>query len=147
MSHPALNFPVLTRRHFLKVGAVALAGFDLLPTERPTNVKANAKVSPRALADCCVFIFLQGGASQVDTFDIKEGRWTPPDFDVRTVRPEIRLPFGLFPKLEERLDRIAIVRSLEAWESEHGRASYYLQVAHPVSPARAGEMPSIGAIV
>ena len=147
MSYPALNFPALTRRHFLKVGAVALAGFDLLPMVRPANVKAKGKVKPRGIADHCVFIFLQGGASQVDTFDIKEGGWTPPDFDVRTVKPEVRLPWGLFPKLGEGLDRIAIVRSLEAWEVDHGRATYYLHVAHPVSPARSREMPALGAVV
>ncbi len=147
MAHFPLNFPALTRRHFLKVGAVALAGFDLLPMLRPANVKAKEKVRPRGTADYCVFIFLQGGASQVDTFDIKEGRWTPPDFDVRTVKPQIRLPLGLFPKLGERLEHIAIVRSLEAWETEHGRATYYLHVAHPVSPARAREMPTLGAVV
>lgn len=45
------------------------------------------------------------------------------------------------------LDRLAIVRSLEAWESEHGRATYYMHVAHPSSPARAREMPALGAVV
>ena len=101
MSYPALNFPALTRRHFLKVGAVALAGFDLLPMVRPANVKAKEKVKPRGTADHCVFIFLQGGASQVDTFDIKEGGWTPPDFDVRTVKPEVRLPW-IVPEVGRR---------------------------------------------
>jgi Protein of unknown function (DUF1501) len=66
---------------------------------------------------------------------------------VRTVKPAVRLPMGLFPKLAENLDRVAIVRSLEAWETEHGRATYYLHVAHPVSPARAREMPALGAVV
>jgi uncharacterized protein DUF1501 len=147
MTYLLSNFPALTRRHFLKIGSVALAGFDLLPMVRPTNVKAKETVKPRGTADQCVFVFLQGGASQVDTFDIKEGRWTPPDFDTRTIKPGIRLPMGLFPRLGERLDRIAIVRSLEAWETEHGRATYYLHVAHPVSPARVREMPALGAVV
>jgi len=142
-----INFPVLTRRHFLQIGTVALAGFDLLPMVRATNVKAKEKVKPRGCADYCVFVFLQGGASQVDTFDFKEGRWTPPNFDARTVKPGVRLPTGLFPNLAEKLDRVAIVRSLEAWETEHGRATYYLHVAHPVSPARAREMPALGAVV
>jgi Protein of unknown function (DUF1501) len=147
MTYLSSNFPILTRRHFLKIGSVALAGFELLPMVRPRNAKAKERIKPRGTADYCVFIFLQGGASQVDTFDIKEGPWTPPDFDVRTIKPGIRLPVGLFPRLAEKLDHIAIVRSLEAWETEHGRATYYLHVAHPVSPARAREMPALGAIV
>ena len=141
------TFPALTRRHFLKIGSVALAGFDLVPILQPRNVKAKERVKPRGTAEHCVFIFLQGGASQVDTFDIKEGPWTPQDFDIRTLKPGVRLPTGLFPKLAEKLDHVAIVRSLEAWETEHGRATYYLHVAHPVSPARTREMPALGAVV
>jgi len=142
-----VNVPTLTRRSFLKVGAVGLAGYELLPMVRPNNVRAKEKVNPRGSADFCVFIFLQGGASQVDTFDIKEGRWTPQDFDIRTVQPRLRLPFGLFPNLGSNLSPITLVRSMEAWEIEHGRATYYLHVAHPVSPARMREMPAVGAVV
>ncbi len=147
MTRLPLPIPTLTRRQFLQIGAVALSGFDLLPMVRPVNVAAKENIKPRGTAEYCLFVFLQGGASHVDTFDVKEGRWTPPDFDIRTLKPAIRLPVGLFPKLGQRLDRVAIVRSLETWETEHGRATYYLHVAHPVSPARVREMPSLGAIV
>ncbi len=147
MTHFPLNFPTLTRRQFIKIGAVGLSGFDLLPMACPINVAAKEKVNPRGTAEFCIFVFLQGGQSHVDSFDLKEGRWTPQDFDIRTLKPEIRFPMGLYPKLGQSLDRFAIVRSMEAWETEHGRATYYLHVAHPVSPARAREMPSLGAVV
>jgi hypothetical protein len=42
---------------------------------------------------------------------------------------------------------LAFVRSIEAWESAHARAQYYLQVGHSFSPARRKEMPSIGAVI
>ncbi|MGH8247661.1 MAG: DUF1501 domain-containing protein, partial [Gammaproteobacteria bacterium] len=83
----------------------------------------------------------------LDTFDLKEGRWTPPDFDVRTIKPGLVLPYGLFPKLAQQIDQVAIVRSVEAWESAHARALYYLQAGHAPSPARQKEIPSLGAIV
>ena len=142
-----VNLPILTRRQLLQVGAVALSGFDLLRPLRPLNAAATQKVQPRGTAECCVFVFLQGGASHLDTFDVKEGRWTPPDFDIRTLAPDVRLPVGLFPKLAPQLNRLALVRSMEAWETVHQRATYYLHVVHPISPARAGEMPSLGAVV
>jgi uncharacterized protein DUF1501 len=138
--------PLLTRRQFFEIGAVAVSGFELLPIVRPLRVLAKENIKPRGSADACLFVFLQGGASHLDTFDIKEGRWTPQDFDVRTLRPAIRWPVGLFPKLATKLDHVAIVRSLETWETEHGRATYYLHVAHPISPARVREMPSLGAV-
>jgi hypothetical protein len=114
----------------------------------PWNVQASSKVKLRGSAEYCIFLFLSGGASQIDTFDFKEGRWTPPDFDLRTMKGgPLKLPYGLFPRLADKLDDLAIVRSVEAWEAGHARAQYYLQVAHPISPARRNEMPSVGAVI
>ena len=90
----------------------------------------------RGTAEYCIFLNLAGGASHVDTFDIKEERWTPPDFDIRTIKPGVRMPYGLFPELSKRIGQLILVRSMQAWENEHIRAQYYLQVAHPPSPAR-----------
>ena len=79
MSNLAVYIPRLTRRQFLRIGTVAIAGYDLMPMIRPVNVVAKERVKPRGTADFCLFVFLQGGASHLDTFDVKEGRWTPPD--------------------------------------------------------------------
>lgn len=147
MNVPSSAIPTLSRRRLLQIGSVALSGYDLLPMLRPSNVQAGEKAAPRGSAEYCVFVFLQGGASQLDTFDLKEGRWTPPDFDVRKISPEVALPVGLFPNLAKKLNRIAFVRSLETWETEHTRATYYMHVAHPISPARLAEIPTLGAVV
>jgi len=137
----------LTRRHFFRTGAVTVSGFWLAPMLAPINVIAKENVTPRGGAEYCIFLFLNGGASQLDSFDIKEGKWTPPDFDVRSVKPGLRLPYSLFPNLSGQLDHLAIARSVEAWESAHSRAQYYMQVGHPFSPARRNEMPALGAVI
>jgi len=111
------------------------------------KVSAAERTPLRGAAEFCIFIFLNGGASQLDTFDLKEGHWTPQDFDVRTVKPGLTVPHGLFPNLTAHLDDIAFIRSIEAWESAHARAQYYLQVGHAFSPARRKEMPSVGTVV
>lgn len=141
------DIPTLTRRHFFRAGSVTVSGYWLLPFLRPINVAAKENVTLRGGAECCIFLFLNGGASQLDSFDIKEGKWTPPDFDVRTVKPGIRLPYSLFPNLSGQLDRLVIARSVEAWESAHSRAQYYMQVGHPFSPARRNEMPALGTVI
>src|SRR5579872_2645154 len=141
------DIPTLTRRHFFRTGAVTGSGFWLLPMLRPVNVVAKENVTPSGGAEYCIFLFLNGGASQLDSFDIKEGTWTPSDFDVRTVKPGIRLPYSLFPNLSGNLDHLVIARSVEAWESAHSRAQYYMQVGHPFSPARRNEMPALGAVI
>jgi len=148
MSEFKTNIPTLSRRNFLEIGPVGVSCFFLLPMVRPFNVHASTPLKLRGTAEQCIFIFLSGGPSQIDSFDFKEGPWTPPDFDVRTVKGgATKLPYALFPRLAEKLDDLAIVRSVEAWEAGHARAQFYTQVAHPISPARRNEMPSIGAVI
>jgi hypothetical protein len=139
--------PKLARREFFRIGATSFAGYHLLPMIAPLQVRAEKKVNPRTSADVCIFLFLMGGAPQLDTFDVKEGKWTPQDFDIRTITPEIRMPVALFPKLSQRMSHLFLTRGMESWESVHSRGQYYLQAGRPFSPARVNEIPSIGSIV
>src|SRR5947199_9687121 len=105
MNQSKTRIPPFSRRRFLKIGPVGVSCFYLLPVDHPLNVRASTPPKLRGTAEHCVFIFLSGGPSQIDTFDFKEGRWTPPDFDLRTVKGgPMKLPFGLFPRLAEKLD-------------------------------------------
>jgi len=141
------HIPQLTRREFLRTGGVGISSYSLLPLFRANNVSAKERVQPRGGAEICILLFLQGGPSQLDTFGAKEGPWTPADFDIRTVRPGLRMPFGLLPKLSEQADKYAIIQSLEAWEVDHARGTYYLQAGRIFSPARIKEIPSVGSVM
>jgi hypothetical protein len=111
------------------------------------KVEAKEKVQPRGGAEVCILLFLQGGPSQLDTFDVKEGKWTPQDFDIKAVKPGLRMPVGLLPRLSQRTDKYTILRSLESWEAEHARGTYYLQAGRLLSPARLHEIPSVGSVI
>lgn len=143
----APSIPQLTRREFIRVGGVGVSSYTLLPMLQAHNVEAKAKVQPRGGAEVCILLFLQGGPSQLDTFDVKDGKWTPQDFDIKTVKPGVRLPLGLLPRLALRTDKYTIVRSLESWEAEHARGTYYLQAGRILSPARLHEIPSVGSVM
>src|SRR5580658_2033865 len=139
--------PKLARRDFFRIGATTFAGYSLLPMLAPLKVKAQEKVTPRGSAEFSIFLFLAGGPPQLDTFDVKEGKWTPPDFDIRTITPDIKMPVALFPKLSQRIDHLLLARSVEAWESVHERGQYYIQAGRAFSAARAKEIPSVGSLV
>lgn len=144
---PFTYSPQLGRRDLFRVGLTTLAGYHLLPMLGPLQVQAKERVKVRGSAEYCIFLFLNGGAPQLDTWDLKEGPWTPGDFDVRTLSSGIKWPHGQFPKLAGILDKVALARSCAAWESGHARAQYYMQVGHIFSPPRATEMPAVGAVV
>jgi hypothetical protein len=139
--------PKLRRREFFKIGAATFMGFHLLPMVKPLQVRAHGKVNPRGSADFCIFLFLLGGPPQLDTFDVKEGKWTPGDFDIRRITPDIKMPYALFPRLSDRINHLALARSGEAWESVHERGQYYIQAGRAFAAARVKEIPSVGSII
>src|SRR4051812_7704182 len=55
-----------SRRALLRAGALGFGGLTL-----PDLLAAEAASPRRAKARSCIFIFLNGGASQLDTFDLK----------------------------------------------------------------------------
>jgi hypothetical protein len=83
----------------------------------------------------------------MDTFDVKEGKWTPADLAIRTTKQGFRWPYGLLPKLAGQLEDVLLVRSMAAWETLHNLAQFYQQVGHQYTPARGSEMPSIGSVI
>ena len=144
---PGIDDLALTRRQFWQVGGLTIGGYSLVPLARPLAVRAVSRVQPRGTARFCIFVMLDGGPSHVDAFDLKEGKWTPPDFDVRTVTPDIKLPYSLYPRLAANIDKLLVARSVAAWDAVHGRAQYYAQAAHPLNLALKKEIPPIGSVV
>lgn len=140
------NIPSLTRRELLRAGGISLVG-GYLNAFRPFNVRAQEKVQPQATARQVLFINLDGGLSQVDSLDAKEGAWTPDYFAIRSFPNGLKLPTGIMPDLPGVLDKLTVVRSMSAWDVVHGRAQYYIQTGHPLNLALAKEVPAIGAVV
>lgn len=146
MNREKRNIPLLTRRELLQIGGISLVG-GYLNAFQPVNVRAAQKATPKATARQVLFLNLDGGMSQVDTLDAKEGPWTPGDFDIRSRPNDLKIPHGLMPNLPGVLDKITVVRSMSAWDVVHGRAQYYIQTGHPLNLALAKEVPAIGAVV
>src|SRR5215510_5010256 len=146
MKNNERNIPMLTRRELLRVGGVTLVG-GYLNAFRPFNVRAQEKVKPMGAARQVLFVNIEGGMSQIDSLDAKEGQWTPSYFDIRSFPNDLKLPVGLFKNLPGVLEKITIVRSFTAWDAVHGRAQYYIQTGHPLNLALAKEVPAIGAVV
>lgn len=138
---------LLTRRELLKVGACSVAGYWFLPLISPTNVAAQARVQPRNSARFVIFVNLDGGMSHVDSWDLKEHKWTPQNFEVKEIAPGVKWPIGIFPNLAKRWGQFSLVRSMEAWDSVHLRAQYYLQSAHLFNPALQKELPPLGSVI
>src|SRR5689334_16393754 len=102
-----------TRRHFL-FGA-ATAGLLRVRADAETTVRRPA-VRPQNSARACIFINLNGGASQLDTFDPKDGPWNPADANIVQNPGGIVLSRKFFPKLSTMTEELLALRSCASWE-------------------------------
>lgn len=109
------------RREFLRAGSIGMAGMSspLLPL-----FGAEPGTAKPARAKSCVFLFLFGGPSQIDLWDMKpsapaeiRGDFTP----TATKVPGIHLCQHL-PRLGQQMDKICLIRSMTHTMNVHGPA-------------------------
>ncbi|MBL8112917.1 MAG: DUF1501 domain-containing protein, partial [Acidobacteria bacterium] len=135
-----------SRRHMFRLAGTTIAGTWFSRVLNPPELAAAVSPSLRGTAKNCVFVFLGGAPSHVDTFDLKEGSWTPADF-APTSYAGVRFPQGLLPKTAEQLGKIAIVRPALAWAAVHSLGTTWAQIARNPSGALGKLAPHIGAVV
>lgn len=146
------SFPLFgegfSRRQFLRVAGTGLVASYFTPAVGAGLIGNVTAVNPtlRRTAKNCILIFLSGAPSHVDTWDLKEGAWTPPSFEP-TSYGEIRWPRGLMPKTAEHLGKLAIIRSALSWAAVHGLAQAWAQISRNPGGATGRIAPHIGAVV
>lgn len=136
----------MSRRRFFQVLGTGITGYALFPLIRPLELLAQYSVTPIHKARNCIFILLAGAPSHTDTFDLKEGPWTPASFNP-TSYGDIRFPQGLLPNLAERLGDLALVRSVRAYALVHSLAQTWIQIGRNPASALGSIAPNIGSIV
>jgi hypothetical protein len=137
--------PQLGRRMFFRHIGTALGGYFLMPS-RPMETVAKAAVSTRGTAKNVIFVMMNGAPSHTDTFDLKEGAWTPAFFNP-TSYGDLRFPQGLFPNLAAQMDSLVFVRSVVAWAVAHGVGQAWVQLGRNPLAGLSRISPHIGSVV
>src|SRR6266498_3403986 len=133
-----------TRRDVLKLAAAGVFA-PTLSGWLPLLAKA-APESGKGKAKSCIVLFMDGGPSHKDTFDLKPESKGAGEFKpIKTSAPGIEISEHL-PKTAEQMHHGVVVRSMSTSEGAHARAKYNMHTGY-----REGQggliYPSIGAIV
>src|SRR5580658_8565604 len=131
----------LSRREALQLSAAAISGFSMSGwLEAMANQTANNPQRRRS----CILLWMNGGPSQMDTFDLKPGHANGgPSKEIQTSVPGIQISEHL-PKIARYVDRMALIRSMKTREADHGRATYQMRTGHlPGGPVH---YPTIGSV-
>jgi len=141
---------LIPRRNFLRLGAGAALSFGLASPfgaraahARAGSGKAAAKKQPQARA--CILLYMEGGPSQLDTFDPKPGTATGGPFKaVESTVSGIRISEHL-PMLARQMKRLCLIRSLTSKEGNHDRARHLMHTGYP--PQGGVDHPAFGSVV
>jgi uncharacterized protein (DUF1501 family) len=143
----------VTRRELLRAGMLAAGGLTLADLLR-AEARAVSKQQRPARAKHCILVFLNGGPSQLDTFDLKpeassgiRGPFKP----IATRVPGMQITEKL-PRLAQLADKFSIVRSLHHHLAAHNTGAAYALSGHsPGSDANiaptAMDHPAYGSVV
>jgi hypothetical protein len=139
MSRSSLH---LSRRDWLRLSATGIISGSV--SGWLGSLAASAATDPKRRRSC-ILLWMSGGPSQMDTFDLKPGHTNGGPFkEIATSVPGIRISEHL-PRLARHMDRLALVRSMTSKEGDHGLATYYLHAGY----AQRGpiQYPTLGALV
>lgn len=136
-----VDTPRLSRRHLLQAGGLGLMGLTL-----PRVLRAAAdEQSPVPQADHCIVLFLNGGPSHLDMWDLKpeapdgiRGEFNPIDSSLPGYRVSEHLP-----RLARQMHRATIVRSMHhSVNNAHAAAVYCALTGHDRGELGGGTQPT-----
>lgn len=140
-----------SRRDFIRVGALSQVGLSLgglLSMQKLASAATPAPVRPRgARAKSVLLVFLGGGISHHDSFDMKpeaveeiRGKYGSIPTDVTGLRI-----CELLPKMAKTMGKVALVRSQQHGNDHHETATNWVLSGRFGSPF--GDHPAMGAVV
>jgi hypothetical protein len=136
------RIPTLSRRDWLRLTTAGVVGASMSGWLEVLAQDA-AKNPERKRA--CILLWMSGGPSQMDTFDLKPGHANGGEFkEIATNAPGMKISEHL-PKIARFGDRMAIVRSMSTKEGDHGRATFLMRTGYlPQGPI---QYPTLGALI
>jgi hypothetical protein len=154
----------ISRREWLRVGGLSAFGLSLTDLLRAAETRSPAFQTNSKLASSLgstfgkaknvIYLWLQGGPPQHETFDPKpdapaeiRGEFKP----IATNVPGIRF-CELLPRTARYADKLAVVRSLSTRDDNHDVSGYWLLTGYPYGPGSARQIkpvdwPYFGSIV
>ncbi len=115
-----------SRRRFIQGLATTCLGVTIAPRAFAANTPAGGK------ADSVIYLFMRGGMSHLDTFDLKPGKTaiqgnvTPLKTSATGIRVTDKLPL-----LARQMDQIAQVRNLFHTQGNHAPGQYIQYTGYP----------------
>src|SRR4029077_11984121 len=132
----------LSRRDWLRLSATGIAGYSMSGWLGTLAADAATDTQRRR---SCILLWMNGGPSQMDTFDLKPGHKNGgPYKEIATAVPGIKISEHL-PGLAEHAMEMAIIRSMTSKEGDHRQATHMMLTGY--REQEAVRYPELGSII
>jgi uncharacterized protein (DUF1501 family) len=130
-----------SRRDLVRMSLASAFGAGACPWLPRLAAAADQKKAAKA----CIVLWMSGGPSQTDTWDLKPGHKNGgPYKETATAIPGLRISEHL-PKLAAAAKELGIIRSMTTKEGEHGRATQLLHTGQ--LPSEVVAYPALGSMI
>src|SRR5947209_9799301 len=134
--------PRLSRRDWLKLSTAGVVGAS---QSGWLDRLAQAAAGDPARKRSCILLWMNGGPSTIDLWDLKPGHANGGPFkEIKTRAPGVSISEHL-PKIARFTDHMAIVRSITSKEGDHGRATHLMHTGY--LPSNSVAYPTLGSLV
>jgi uncharacterized protein (DUF1501 family) len=126
----------VTRRDLLRIGSLSLLGTRFSLEELFCLQAQGAEHHSRDRGISCIFIFLVGGSSSIDMWDMKPAapaEYRGPFAEISTNVPGTRISEHL-PRIARQMDKLALLRSVSHSDAGHGSADHWMMTGHKAGP-------------
>jgi hypothetical protein len=132
----------LSRREWFKLAAAGVGAGCLSGWMAPF---AAAAAKDPARKRSCILLWMNGGPSQMDTFDLKPGHANGGPFkEIETSAPGLKISEHL-PKIAKFGDKMAVIRGMSTKEGDHARATHLMRNGY--LPQGEIQFPTLGSLV
>jgi hypothetical protein len=136
-----MSAPLLSRRDWLRLSAAGALGSSVSGW---FGQLAHA-AAPLVRHKRCILLWMSGGPSTIDLFDLKPGHENGGTFkEIATKSAGVKISEHL-PKIAKFSEKMAIIRSMTSKEGDHGRATHLMHTGY--LPSNSVAYPTLGSLV
>jgi hypothetical protein len=123
-----MKFPISDRRTMMTRVAQATLGVSLFPALDRAVVAADSRNAGKAKR--VIYLFMAGGMTHIDTFDVKPGH--PNQGSTQVISTNVTgCQLGQhLPKLASQFDKLAVIRSMNTQTADHEAGEYLMRTSY-----------------
>ena len=134
-----------SRRDLVQMSLASAFGVATCPWLPRLAAAAEKNAGEKKPTKACIVLWMSGGPSQMDTWDLKPGSKNGgPYKEATTAASGLKFSEHL-PKLAEVAKELGVIRSMTTKEGEHGRATQLLHTGQ--LPSEAVQYPALGSLM